>query len=105
MDGLIDDWMYRPTDGWTNGWTMFHSDTDAIDASENDDFATDFAIFTKALRTNRWTNRQTNGPTDRQTNGPTDQRTDISSYRDAIAASKKTEYKIIDGLLIYQING
>ena len=37
----------------------------------------DFAIFTKALRTD--------GPTDR----PTDQRPDKPSYRDAIAASKK----------------
>ena len=45
------------------------------------DFPIDFAIFTKALRTN--------GPPDQQTDGPTDQRTDILSYRDAIAASKK----------------
>ena len=29
-------------------------------------------------------------PTDGPTDGPTDQRTDISSYRDAIAASKET---------------
>ena len=42
---------------------MFLCDTDAIDASENDNFLTDFAIFSKALRTN--------GPTD----GPTDGRT------------------------------
>ena len=41
--------------------------------AKNDDFPIDFAIFTKAL------------PTD----GPTDQQTDIPSYRDAIAASKK----------------
>ena len=45
--------------------------------AKNDDFSIDFAIFTKAL------------PTDRQTDQPTDQRTDKPSYRDAIAASKK----------------
>ena len=56
MDGLIDGWIYRPTDGWINGWTIYFSDTDAIDASENDDFLTELAIFTKALRTNRMTN-------------------------------------------------
>ena len=44
--------------------------------AKNSDFSIDFAIFTKALRTD--------GPTD----GPTDRRTDIPSYRDAIAASK-----------------
>ena len=43
--------------------------------AKNDDFSIDFAIFTKAL------------PTDRRTDGPTDRRTDIPSYRDAIAAS------------------
>ena len=42
----------------------------------NDDFSIDFAIFTKALKTNR--------PTER----PTDGRTDIPSYSYAIAASK-----------------
>ena len=45
----------RPTDGWTDGWTMFLSYTGKIDASENDDFSTDLAIFTKAL----WTDRRT----------------------------------------------
>ena len=44
--------------------------------AKNDDFPIDFAIFTKALRT------------DQRTNGPTDQRMDKPSYRDAIAASK-----------------
>ena len=57
---------------------MFLSYADGIDTSENDDFPIDFAIFTKALRTN--------GPTDRRTDGPTDRRTDVPSYRDAIAA-------------------
>ena len=54
--------------------------------AKNNDFPIDFAIFTKALRTD--------GPTD----GPTDRRTDIPSYKDAIAASKKVdsskEYKM-----------
>ena len=52
--------MDRPMDGWinerTSEWTMFFSYTDAMDASENDDFPTDFAIFTQALGTS--------GPTD-----------------------------------------
>ena len=47
---------------------MFLSYTDAQDASENGDFLTDMAIFTKALRTD--------GPTDR----PTDQRTNGRTY-------------------------
>ena len=60
----------RQTEWWADrqihGWTCnIHA--------KNDDFSIDFAIFTKAL------------PTD----GPTDRRTDIPSYRDAIAASKK----------------
>ena len=42
--------------------------TDAINASENDDFPTDFAIFTKAL--------------------PTDGLTDVLSYREAMAGPK-----------------
>ena len=55
--------MDGPMDGWTNGWTMFLSYTDAIDASKNDDFLTDFAIITKALRTNQRMDRQTDGHT------------------------------------------
>ena len=51
------------TDGRTDyGRTNIPSYTDAIDASENDHFPTDFAVFTKALRTY----------------GPKDPRTDIS---------------------------
>ena len=50
-------------DGWTNGQTMFHSNTYAIGASENDDFPTNFAIFTKAL----WAVGQMDQPTDGQT--------------------------------------
>ena len=51
---------------------MFLSYRAAMNASENDDFPTDYTIFTKALGTD----------------GPTDQRKDITSYRDAIATSK-----------------
>ena len=43
----MDQWMDRPMDGWINE-TMFFSYTDAMDASENDDFPKYFAIFTKA---------------------------------------------------------
>ena len=57
---------------------------DAIDAFENDDLPTHLVIFTKALRTNK--------RMDQQTDVPTDQRTDIPSYRDAIAASKKQTF-------------
>ena len=40
----------RTMDEWTNGWT------DAIDAPENNDFPTDYAIFSKANKlTNQWT--------------------------------------------------
>ena len=55
----------------TSEWTVFFSYIDAMDASENDDFPTDFAIFTKALGTN----------------GPTDRWTDIAPHRDAIITS------------------
>ena len=44
--------------------------------AKNNHFPIDFAIFTKALRTDR----------------QTDRRTDKPSYRDAIAASKKKIY-------------
>ena len=54
--------------------------------AQNNDFSIDIAIFTKALRTN--------GPTDGPTDRPADRRTDISSYRDAIAASKKTDIEL-----------
>ena len=95
-DGQKDQWMDRPTDGWsnrwmdqqmdgpidgwTNGWTMLISHTDATDASENDDFPSNFASFINALPTDQ----QTNQPTDRLT----DQQTGIPTYRDVIAASK-----------------
>ena len=69
-------WMDRTIDGWINGrkseWIMFLSYTDAMDASKNDGFLSDFAIFTKALGTN----------------GSTDQQMDIPPYRDAIATFK-----------------
>ena len=47
--------------------------------AKNEDFSIDFAIFTKALRTD--------GPT----NAPIDRRTEKPSYRDAIAASKNAK--------------
>ena len=62
-------------DGWTNGWTMFLPYTDAIEASEKDDFLTYFLLFAKALQTeqptDQKTNQQTNGPMDQWTNQPT----------------------------------
>ena len=75
MDQLTDRWMDRPMDGWNNRWTDIPLYRDAIYATENDDFPTDFAIFTKLLQTNQQTDRRTN------------RWTDIPSYRDAIAAS------------------
>ena len=57
----------RPMDGWNNRWTDIPLYKDAIHATKNDDFPTDFAIFTKPLRTNR----QTDQPTDRPTDGHT----------------------------------
>ena len=81
-DRRMDQWNCRPMDGWTNGWTMFLSHTAVIDASENDDFPTDFAFFTKAL--------PTDGLTDGWTDGPMDEPMDKHPlYRDATAASKK----------------
>jgi len=59
--------MDRLTYAWTNGWTMFLFYTDAIDASENDDFHTDFALSIKALRTNRPTDRRTDRTSDGKT--------------------------------------
>ena len=59
--------LYRPSngqmDGWTIGWidprmnTMFLSYTDVIAATggNDDNFLTDLAVFTKALRTDRST--------------------------------------------------
>ena len=60
MDGwkeqLIDrftvKWMDKGMDGWNNYWTVMPHHTVATYASENDDFPTNFLIFTKPLRTN-----------------------------------------------------
>ena len=57
-------WTDRTIDGWINGWksewTMFLSYTDAMDASKNDGFLSDFAIFTKVLGTrDQQTNKRT----------------------------------------------
>ena len=74
------------TNGWINGWTKLLYYTDAKNASENNDFQTDLAIFTKALQMDR--------PTEQRTNRRTNQWTDIPSYKDAIAASKNLEFLI-----------
>ena len=79
-DGRTDQLMDRLMDGWTNEWTNKPFYTDAMDASENDDFPTDFAIFTKSLRTNRPTDQGTNGTMDKQTNRSIDQRFDGQTY-------------------------
>ena len=57
-------WTDRTIDGWINGWksewTMFLSYMDAMDASKNDGFLSDFAIFTKVLWTrDQQTNKRT----------------------------------------------
>ena len=84
----MDQWMDRPMDEWinerTSEWTMFFSYTDAMDASENDDFPTDFAIFTEALGIN----------------GPTDQWTDIPSYRDAWTHLKRGKKRETQAFMI-----
>ena len=67
MDQLMDRWMDRSMDGWNNRWTDIPLYKDAIYATENDDFPTDFAIFTKPLWTNQWTNQWTNRETDQPT--------------------------------------
>ena len=60
MDKQIDNIMDRQTDWWAdrsiNGWTC---NTHA----KNDEVPIDFAIFTKALPTDRWTDGPTNGRT------------------------------------------
>ena len=66
MDGLrgkwMDQWMDRPMEEWTSGWTNIPPYKDAMYTSKNDDFLTDFALWT-------------NGPTDQQSNGLMDQQT------------------------------
>ena len=53
--------------------------------AKNNHIPIDFAVFTKALWTDGWTNQQKDQPTDRRTDQPT-------SYRDVIAASKNKHY-------------
>ena len=72
MNRIMDRQIYRQTDQWMDGYAIY-----VHKQAKNTHFPIDFVIFTKAL------------PTDRPTDGPTDQRTDIPSYRDAIAASRK----------------
>ena len=64
MDGQMTNgwtnlWTDRQMKRWTNGQTMSLFDTDAIDASENDDIPRDLAIITKSIM---------DGPTDQLTN-------------------------------------
>ena len=65
MDGQMDQWIGKQvaggTNGWINGWTMFLSYTIVLDASENENFPTDFALFTKALQTDQSTDGPING--------------------------------------------
>ena len=63
-----------------NGWTCNIR-------AKNDDFPIDFAIFTKALRTDG----PTAGPTDRQTDG----RTDTLSYRIVAHDLKKKSHPVM----------
>ena len=56
--------------------------------AKNYDFPKDLVIFYKSV-TDRRTDRRTDGLTDQPTDQRTYRRTDIPSYRDAIAASKK----------------
>ena len=51
------------TNRWTNGWTIFLSYTDAIEASENDDFLTALAFLSKALPSDQPMDQRTNRPT------------------------------------------
>ena len=71
MDGLtgkwMDQWMDRPMEEWNSGWTNIPPYKDAMYTSKNDDFLTDFAIFTKALWTDAPTDQRTNGLMDQQT--------------------------------------
>ena len=63
-DGVTDQRTERPIYGWINGWINIPSYTDAIDASEKDDFQKDSAFFQNHYgRTDQWTDGQTNGPT------------------------------------------
>ena len=73
MDGPMDGEMDGQTIGWMEQWMDRLTTVYTIYTSENGDFPTDFAIFTKPSRTNQRTHRLT----DQQT----DQWTDIPSYR------------------------
>ena len=64
LDRWTDQWTDRQIDVRTDGWTIFLSYTDLINTSENDDFPTDFAIFTKALWTDGRTDGWMDGPMD-----------------------------------------
>ena len=66
MYGWMDQQIDRTMDRQNNGWTGQGMDRDAMDMhrrAKHNDFSIDFAIFTKALRTNRRTNGPMNGHT------------------------------------------
>ena len=56
--------------------------------AKNNDFSIDFAIFTKAIRSD----------------GPTDQQTDTPSYKDAIAASKKMKKQNLVNWVVFLVD-
>ena len=71
MDRQADGRSNGQTDGIIGGQTNEWIDMQymCIDMQKKDVFLIDFAIFTKALRTNR----RTDGPTDQPTDRPTDE--------------------------------
>ena len=66
MDGWTDRWIEKWTDWQNNWWTGQWMDETAIYMhrhAKNSDFSIDFAIFTKALQSDRRTDKPTNGHT------------------------------------------
>ena len=78
--------------GRTNIWTGIPFCIDVIDGCQ-------MMIFEKILKFLQKRYR----PRDRQTDGPTDQRTDITSYSDALAASKNALTKVETFVIRFQI--
>ena len=59
LDGQTDRWTYQQPHGLMDAQKYKHKD--AIEASKNNAFRTDFAIFTKTLQTNRRDDGSTEG--------------------------------------------
>ena len=59
--------MDQRIDQWTNRWTEISRIEMRAPHLKNDDFTIDFAIFTKALQTDRLTNQRPDQPTDGHT--------------------------------------